>query len=120
MVAPIAAQTRMNPPLRRPASSTSAPGASNDASIPTGAATDIFIDVAEDAGIDFVHFNGMSGEFYICEVKCAGGGLFDYDNDGDLDVYLIQGSMLGPGKTLADARFPPKGPTAARGPGVSE
>jgi len=74
---------------------------------PTG---DVFIDVAETAGIDFVHFNGMSGEFYICEVKCAGCGLFDYDNDGDLDVYLIQGNMLGENKTFADATFPPKGP----------
>ncbi len=71
---------------------------------------DPFVDVAAAAGLDFVHFNGMSGEFYICEVKCAGCGLFDYDNDGDLDVYLVQGTMLGEGKTLSDATFPPQGP----------
>jgi hypothetical protein len=70
----------------------------------------VFIDVAKTAGIDFLHFNGMSGKFYICEVKCAGCGLFDYDNDGDLDVYLIQGAMLGEKKALSDATFPPKGP----------
>ena len=49
----------------------------------------------------------MSGEYYFNEVVGSGGALFDFDNDGDLDVYLIQGQMLGPGRTLDDALFPP-------------
>lgn len=69
-----------------------------------------FTDRAKEAGIDFVHFNGMSGELYISEIMGAGGALFDFDNDGDLDVYLVQGQMLGPGKTLDDALFAPKAP----------
>jgi hypothetical protein len=69
---------------------------------------DLFVDATRQAGIDFVHFNGMSGELYYCEMMGAGVALFDYDADGDLDVYLRQGIMLGPNKTLADASFPPK------------
>ena len=66
-----------------------------------------FRDVAAEAGLDFVHFNGRSGELYLCEMMGPGGALFDYDADGDLDVYIVQGEMLGPGKTPADAIAPP-------------
>ncbi len=76
---------------------------------------DWFIDRAAAAGLDFVHFNGMSGEFYAPEMMPAGVGLLDYDNDGDLDAYFVQGRMMGAGKTLADALFEPAGPLPPRG-----
>ena len=68
---------------------------------------DWFTDQTVETGLDFVHFNGMSGQFYFPEHLSPGVGLLDYDNDGDLDVFLVQGQMLGKGKTLKDALVRP-------------
>ncbi len=54
----------------------------------------ILRDATRKSAIDFVHFNGVSGEFYLPEITGSGGALFDYDNDGDLDLYLVQGARL--------------------------
>jgi hypothetical protein len=59
---------------------------------------DWFTDRAEESGLTFRHVNGAEGKFYYAEVIAPGAGLLDYDNDGDLDVFLIQGrSFPGPG-----------------------
>src|SRR6202043_3905062 len=78
--------------------------------------SEVFSDHTRDAGIDFAHFNGMFGQHYYHEMMGPGVALFDYDNDGDLDVLLLQGCMPAPGKTVADAWFPPtgSGPLRAR------
>ncbi len=78
------------------------------------ASGEIFTDRAKEAGLDFIHFNGMCGEHYYHEMVGPGAALFDYDNDGDLDVFILQGCMLGPHKVLADAWFPPQGPLRGR------
>jgi enediyne biosynthesis protein E4 len=81
-----------------PASSTTAPRVA--ASLPS--APDWFVDRAAESGLDFVHVNGMSGRFYMPEIIGSGVALFDYDNDGDLDVYLVQGDGLSRGHGTGD------------------
>jgi enediyne biosynthesis protein E4 len=54
-----------------------------------------FTDRAKEAGLDFVHINGSSGQLFIPEILAPGAALFDYDADGDLDVFLIQDRILG-------------------------
>ena len=56
----------------------------------------IFVDRAAELGVDFVHQNGMSGKLYYAEHMGGAVALFDYDNDGDLDLYLGQGHLLTP------------------------
>ena len=54
-----------------------------------------FEEVAESLGLDFRHRNGAIGGFHMAEISGSGVGLLDYDNDGDLDVYFVQGGDLG-------------------------
>jgi len=67
----------------------------------------LFRDVAEEVGLKFHHFTGATGEFFMPEIMGSGVALFDYDNDGDLDVYLIQGATFDPAQDPRHAKFPP-------------
>jgi enediyne biosynthesis protein E4 len=72
-----------------------------------------FVDRTEETGLTFTHFNGMTGDFYYPEVMPPGVALFDFDNDGDLDVFVIQGGMFS-GKLIDSALSPPKSPLSSR------
>jgi hypothetical protein len=49
-----------------------------------------FADVTEEAGLNFTHDAGPLGTYFMPESLGSGTALFDFDNDGLLDVYLLQ------------------------------
>ena len=53
-----------------------------------------FADWSERSGVDFVHTDGSSGAHYIVESVVCGLALFDYDNDGWIDIYFLNGAPL--------------------------
>jgi hypothetical protein len=54
-----------------------------------------FIDVTAAAGIRFRHVNGDPDEKkYLFEAKGAGAAAFDFNNDGWMDILLVQGSTV--------------------------
>ncbi len=52
----------------------------------------IFVDRASETGLVFTHAAGAAGDYHLPEIMGSGVALFDYDNDDDLDVYLLQGA----------------------------
>ena len=51
-------------------------------------------DVTADTGIEFCHTDGSSGARYIMETVASGVATFDYDQDGLIDIYFLNGAPL--------------------------
>ena len=54
----------------------------------------VFNDITKETGITFIHTDGSSGQRYIIESVSCGLALFDYDGDGDVDIYFLNGAPL--------------------------
>jgi len=61
-----------------------------------------FVDVAGSAGITFQHENAASPQKYLIETMGAGCGWIDYDQNGLLDLYLVNGAAT-PARSPAPA-----------------
>jgi hypothetical protein len=53
-----------------------------------------FAEIAKDAGLDFVHFSGMTDDKHFPTANGSGVAVFDYDNDGLLDIYFATATLL--------------------------
>jgi hypothetical protein len=53
-----------------------------------------FVDIARQAGVVFHHTSGASADKHLVETMGSGGLLFDYDNDGWLDIFLVDGGSI--------------------------
>jgi hypothetical protein len=63
-----------------------------------------FDNVAASAGVAFTHTNGASADKYLAETMGSGGVLFDYDNDGWTDLFLVDGGSIADASVDARAR----------------
>jgi enediyne biosynthesis protein E4 len=55
-----------------------------------------FVNVAEEAGVDFHYTHGGTGQKYFIETMGPGCAFLDYNGDGHLDIYAVNGHTLDP------------------------
>ena len=55
---------------------------------------ELFEDATAESGVDFVHRSSRTSQKYLPETMSGGVALLDYDSDGFLDIYLVNGARL--------------------------
>ena len=64
-----------------------------------------FENVAAAIGLTFTHINGASAEKYLVETMGSGAAFLDYDNDGWIDLFVVDGGSVCAGGTGLDIAF---------------
>lgn len=68
----------------------------------------VLTDVTASSGVGFVHYDGSDGRHFLIESMSAGLALVDFDLDGDLDLYFLNGAPIessAPGPAPTDALY---------------
>ncbi len=75
----------------------------NSPAIEPAAGPPWFVEASEEKGLSFTHDPGKLGNYFMPEIIGSGAALFDFNNDGRLDLYLIQNA--GPESKSANRLF---------------
>ena len=63
-----------------------------------------FTDVTRESGVNAHHVNGASPDKHLIETMGSGGLFFDYDNDGWIDLFLVDGGSLNDPRVASQAK----------------
>jgi len=72
--------------------------------IPATSADVVFRNIAAAAGLGVTHVNGASPDKYFAEIMGSGGLFFDFDADGWIDVFIVDGGSIADPRVAATAR----------------